>query len=198
MFNKTAVTTTLGILLVGLFSGCSSEPSGGGQTPIKVAKFDGQEVGVISGNPAFSSKGVSGEGSFIFRQSLPEDDNHYELHFELEPSGSVTLVPNAKAGLTGPVAVTFSRKADDTLRVTLKDGPKSTDIDEDFETPLSADGKVVINVDVHGHGHLTLFKGVDPLEKADFNKISGGTFWGLRLSNAQITSGRRFDPRDPD
>ena len=162
-----------------------------------IESIDGQEFGVIRGALTVKTGVISGTGALIFREPLTRKDNNFALRFQLPVDGSVLLSPNSEVGLQGKIAISFSRSNKDKLIVTLMDGESTNELQGEMPNPelLSAQGEIFVEVDVHDHGHITLWISGQE-ESFGFNARGLGKYWGLALNNATVTSAKILPPKD--
>lgn len=190
--DSTAVKTFVVRMALGAFvaltaAGCGN--SSGGGDAIELAKLNGVEYGLLDkAGLTVTPASVTGTGSIIIREPRPADDSNYALAFALQPGGSVKLVTNSDRKLATGVTLTFTRPATGTLKVVLAIGSEKFDISGDFDS-IAVDQPIVLDADVHAHGHAIVWAGGAENEYAFTTRVAG-KLWGLTLDKATVTDAR--------
>ena len=194
---KLNLVKSLGFLAIAALvsTGCSKTESGPGQPSSENPRLSGQEYKVISGDLKSSADAVEGTGALVFRLPLPDEDNNYNLTFDLKEGSEVTLVSQADASLSTGIQFMFFRK-NGKLEGRIIDGAKDTVVTEDMPT-LSATATVNAVLDIHGHGHIIFFDG-DAESQFEFLSRPTGKFWGLKLKDASVKGAVLSKPKHED
>lgn len=156
---------------------------------------------VNAGSLAHNNTNVTGTGSIVFNSPLSsiQSANSYALSFVLADGGSLVLVANSKDDVTNGAETRFSRSGS-VLSVKFIVGGSETDVSSSF-TSINASGTITLQVDVHNNespAHVLAWTGSDFSEGAALvnsedagKEVPGngsGTYWGLRLTDATVTS----------
>ena len=162
----------------------------------------------LSGSVQTTGSGYTGSGSLIYNTPLDsiQSGHSWALAFTLQDGGSLTLLSNTNNQLGSGVAVRFARTGA-VLSVTLKAAGAETDVSSAF-TSVDASGSMSLQVDIHNDetpAHVLVWSGTDFSEGAALlnsedagNEVPGsgsGTFWGLELNNATVSTIERTSPK---
>jgi len=188
-------TTFIAMLVAALgLVGCGKDSPNTQTPPVQTYKLNGLEylpIAEAKEGLVIAPTQLGGTGNIVFRIPRPKDNN-YVVDFSLPKLGSLTLVANGDTKLKNGANVTFTRGNDDKLQVfaTTGDvvcvvGTAACDLSADF-AHVDTTKAITMQFDIHEHGHIIHFEnGVQRNEYA-ITKV-GGTFWGLKLSNAVVT-----------
>ena len=198
MFTAFSRALALSVLVIGLAS-CSK--SGGNPTAAAATT-------TLTGSPQTTGSGYSGTGSLIYNTPLEsvQSGHSWALAFTLQDGGSLTLLSNTNNQLGNGVAIQFSR-AGAVLSAKLKAAGSETDVSAAF-TSIDASGAISLQVDIHNDetpAHVLVWSGTDFSEGAALlnsedagNEVPGsgsGTYWGLELNNATVSTIERTSPK---
>lgn len=196
-----------------LLTSCGGDDDSSSDTPTsKEGKVGSTDVLLLSESGlTFSGTTLTGSGSIIAKDPLGEikDDKNLAVTFTVEDGGFVSVRAFASKTLDDGVALTLSREGAK-LSAALAASGKTIDISKAFAA-LDASKEVAVLVDVHNGetpAHVLAWKGgtASPSEqnalfnseKAGDGESAGngkGTFWGLVLSKAIVTSAAASDAR---
>lgn len=210
--------TTASLLLLAstsavVLSSCGGDDDASSASPSsKEGKVGTTEVLLLSETGlAFSGTTLSGSGSAIAKNPLGEvtDEKNLAVTFTVEDGGSLSVHAFASKSLQDGVVLTLSRNGTKLLAA-LVAGGKSVDISKTF-VALDASKEVSVLIDIHNGetpAHVLAWKGgtASPSdqnalfnsEKAGDGESAGngkGTFWGLVLSKAVVTSASVSDAK---
>ncbi len=140
-----------------------------------------------------ASDSISGEGSVVFVAPLIEDGNNFNLKFELQDSGSLSLIAGSDNKLLQGLTLTFSRN-DSVLSFETKVGDTAS-TSQDMGG-IDATKQIAINIDVHNDetpAHILVWKHdsteellIDTEESSASAGNGQGNFWGLALKKAKV------------
>ncbi|MCA2961687.1 MAG: hypothetical protein IOD12_15670 [Silvanigrellales bacterium] len=210
---STALILLMASSSAAFLTSCGGDDDSSSETPSsKEGKVGAVDFLLLSDSGlAFSGTTLAGSGSAIAKNPLGEvkDDTNLAVTFTVEEGGSVSMRAFASKTLEDGVALTLSRKGTK-LSAALSAGGKSVDISKTFAA-LDASKEVSVLVDVHNGetpAHVLAWKGgtASPSEqnalfnseKAGDGESAGngkGTFWGLVLSKAVVTSAAVSDAK---
>ena len=181
-------------------------------------KIGSAEVVLLNaGSLQFVDSGIFGSGSIAFKNPVGEvkAKKNYALEFLLDDKASVKLVTHSNEKLENGFEFAFTR-AGKTLQVVTTAEGKSVDISgAGTLSSIDATQKIKVFVDVHNDetpAHVLIWNQAtqDPTEENaaynsesaegagdSFNSPGNGaaTFWGLVLSNANVTSAQIIAPK---
>jgi hypothetical protein len=178
-----------------LVSGC------GGSSSCTAVSFSGACFGYVTqGTLTATETSLSGTGSLVAETPLSgaSSNNSFRLTFTLQDGGSVSLFANSTAALADGIEIEMKRQGS-ALEVHVKKGGTDFDASSSF-TSVSATAAVTLQIDVHNSEspvHLlvwgestTDFSESNTLlnEEASTPPSGTGTYWGLELENATVTS----------
>ena len=193
--------TFAGISLFVSVLGCGAP--GSGTTGATVFEFSGVEWVLKSGDPTRTTGEVSGSGSFVARTPLASvnSERSYTVSFTVQDGGSLTLIMNSDAELSGGLEFEFSRSGS-TLAVVLKKGTDTNTVTSSFTGSIDVTGTVSIIIDQHNQetpAHVLVWSGTTTVfddSTAMFNSDDvgkappgngTGVYWGVRMTSASIT-----------
>jgi hypothetical protein len=189
-------------LLVTLSLGCAKKDA-----PAESTTTFGNST-VVTGTLSSSPASLSGTGVAVFNAPLSglKSKNSYALAFALTDGGSVTLQANSTNRAANGLAIRFSRSGE-TLSVKMIAGGAETDVSSKF-TGIKASDALSFQIDVHNDetpAHVLVWTGADFSEDAALlNSESAGfeapgngngSFWGLELMGATVTSAKVGAPK---
>jgi hypothetical protein len=191
---------------------------GGKRTPAATGEqiaFGGQNLTVLgeSGELTVGPESIKGTGSILFQSALNSvtENSSYEIYFQLEDGGSLTLYSHANSALAAGYEMEFRRQGSGagSLKVTLRaSGNTRNTLDErgvDVFGGLDAAKLLRFQIDVHNEenpAHVLLwtlplgrdftedgsiFNTGDARDKSNGSPGNGtSTRWGLALKNATL------------
>lgn len=192
--------TLLGLGLLGGVLGCGS--GGSATSTATVFEFSGAEWVLKSGDPTRSSSEISGTGSFVARTPFAgvNGERSYTLSFTIQDGGSMTLIMNSDAELSGGLNFEVSRSGS-TLAVVLRKGSDSNTVTSSFTGSIDVTGTISMIIDQHNQetpahvlvwtGSTTTFNSSTAIFNSDdVGKESPGNgtgvYWGVSLVSAAI------------
>ncbi len=199
MFTQSITISAIIFLISASITGC-----GGGKTTTS-NKFDGKEyVPVDAGDLSRSESSISGSGSFVFNTPLTESDSKdsYRITFTLQEGGSLNLVAHSTNTLTNGAGLKFTRSGS-ALVVSIETPGGSTNVSDKFKTGSGVDASKELTFQIDNHGeelaHIVAWdssiaspdKTNARFNSEDDGQAKGrgaGTYWGILLSKAGITS----------
>lgn len=195
---KLAKGVSLSAALVTFLCGCGHD-HGDSSSDGAQGKFGSSSYVVVNeGNLKRKNSEIKGTGTFVFKQPIGEigSNRHYDLDFNLEDGGSLTLVAHGDNKLNRGVEVVFSRKAEALELTFAASGSESS---TRVVKGIPASGAIHVGVDVHNEespAHILIWSGNNYSEDAalfnseEDNVVPGkgsATFWGLKLIKARVT-----------
>lgn len=182
--NKSVLVFAL--VALSLIGGCGDKSSFSGPNAVAIKKLGSLEYGVIGGNVVTTDGSISGSGTVLFKNPLPEEDNHFALTVTLAAGAKITVATNTDNTLKTGVALTLARSANDKIVAHMITANENTDVSAVF-TDVDSTKAFQVEYEVHPHGHM-IFPTRDPIEEFDFTTRPTGKFWGLMLENATVSA----------
>jgi hypothetical protein len=196
-------TWLTGFLLLSSLLGCGKDDGGGSNADGKLGAAN--YVVLESGDLQRGSDKLSGSGAVAFKEPVGEigAKKSYTLTFSLQDGGSLVLLAQGAKSLENSVELKFSRAAGE-LKATLSAAGKNAEPKLLAGVDAASDS-VTLTIDIHNDespAHVLVWSGNDfAEEKALLNSEEdtpgqgSGTFWGLRLVKATVTSALIGDPK---
>lgn len=168
----------------------------------------GQRFSILSQNDQlrFGNGILEGTGSIRFAEDLESFASNYnfELDFNLQEEGELSLVTHANRSLSNGVVVKFKR-SDNVLSVYVTTAG-ITDDWSNFFSAIDANGRIKFSIDIHNNEPFTHLIFWDEITKTrllnsaeDVDGVTGkglGQEWGLILKNAVVSQTNKKPTRD--
>lgn len=200
-----SIALSASLLSAPILVSCGGDEDSSDPAPVKEGKVDATPFLLLS-ESGLSLEGTTleGSGSAIAKSPLGEvkDGKNLAVTFSVAEGGSLSIRAFSDKTLAGGVALTLTRKGA-SLAAKLEAAGKSVDVSKSF-TAFDASGEMSLLLDVHNDetpAHVLAWKGgvatpsdsnsIFNSEKAGDGESPGngkGTFWGLVLSKAVVTS----------
>lgn len=178
------VLVTVALTVAGCGGKSASSPQGG---VIEIRKIGNLEYGLLDAVGLQSTEtAIAGTGTVVFRNPLPEEDNHFSVNTQLQPGGKLTIVTNSDAKLNSGIQLTIARNSNGSIAAEMKTAEETKDLGA-FFAHIDSARAFTFDFEVHPHGHLMLMI-AGTTNEVNFVTRPIGKFWGLKLDKSAVSA----------